>query len=407
MKILAYNSSHETSLAQYDTETRKVDFCFEEERFRRNKYWTPRGENLELECVHHRHDVIQPEDGLFVACSYDRRKWEWYPFAQDYINDRALQRQFVKDIAEKQLTWERNEEIIEKYKDHGFEYPNGSDDNKDNREDFVAGVLGQSDDDHIHMAVAKQLGYEGFHYEFEHHLYHAECGYYHAPYRDEESAIAVVWDGGGANRLFDIAPNYQEVESIYRIDPYTSPKLQWQRLSNFRRVHDLHSHCCGAEQDTSMFAEDETIDDNGAEVVLSCYPSVGMNFSNLSHALGFDKLGRAAGKVMGAASYCPWKEYKNGLHVVNMNSICNLLELQSLEYSISVIQNAVDRNPDCKNIILSGGYALNCTNNNHYLSAFPDHNIFIDPIPHDGGTAIGGAIHYSRIIEKENSNENS
>ena len=51
MKIIGYNSSHETSVAQYDTETKKVDFLYEEERFRRLKYWTPQGNAAELSCI--------------------------------------------------------------------------------------------------------------------------------------------------------------------------------------------------------------------------------------------------------------------------------------------------------------------------------------------------------------------
>ena len=52
MKIIGYNSSHETSIAQYDTETKKVDFLYEEERFRRVKYWSPKGDMHDLSLIH-------------------------------------------------------------------------------------------------------------------------------------------------------------------------------------------------------------------------------------------------------------------------------------------------------------------------------------------------------------------
>jgi len=48
---------------------------------------------------------------------------------------------------------------------------------------------------------------------------------------------------------------------------------------------------------------------------------------------------------------------------------------------------------------LSGGYALNCTNNAKYLDAFPNHQIFVDPVAHDGGTAVGGAIRLARALK--------
>ena len=79
--------------------------------------------------------------------------------------------------------------------------------------------------------------------------------------------------------------------------------------------------------------------------------------------------------------------------------MCNLLQQKSFDYTCGVIQRAIDLNPDCKNIILSGGFALNCTNNAKYLERFPDHQFFVDPVAHDGGTA-GGAIRlFSRALK--------
>ena len=52
--------------------------------------------------------------------------------------------------------------------------------------------------------------------------------------------------------------------------------------------------------------------------------------------------------------------------------------------------------------ILSGGYSLNCTNNYKYLQRFPDHQFFVDPIPHDGGTAVGCALDYWRKLNADN-----
>jgi carbamoyltransferase len=44
-----------------------------------------------------------------------------------------------------------------------------------------------------------------------------------------------------------------------------------------------------------------------------------------------------------------------------------------------------------KNIIICGGYGLNCVANYKYWKEFPDFNIYCEPISHDGGTSIGGA----------------
>ena len=55
-----------------------------------------------------------------------------------------------------------------------------------------------------------------------------------------------------------------------------------------------------------------------------------------------------------------------------------------------------------KNIVISGGYGLNCVANYYYKKRFPDLNIFVDPISHDGGTALGLAqlVHYTETKDK-------
>lgn len=400
MKIIGYNSSHETSVAQYDTETKKVDFLYEEERFRRLKYWTPKGNSADLSCIHLKN--IETPD-LMVHCSFDRRIFDWHIDYKYMLKDRNRMIQARDEIAESQLSMERQKVILEKYKDH-INLANGMEFDTESLDPST----GQEVDDYFASVVAEQLGLEttNFHYRFEHHLYHAECGYYFSPWNNTESAIAITWDGGGAKRFQHQWPDYQEVESIYRVEPNQIPLLQWQRLTNFRKLTDFHKNSFDVEQVQKTFAEDESMkeEETGADIIFSSHPSCGMNFSNLSHAFGFDKLGRASGKVMGAASYVDYKEYKNGLHYLSMNSVANMLQQHSFDYSCHIIRDAIERNPDCKNIILSGGYALNCTNNALYLAEFPDHNFFVDPVAHDGGTAIGGAINLAKLIEQENDN---
>ena len=51
--------------------------------------------------------------------------------------------------------------------------------------------------------------------------------------------------------------------------------------------------------------------------------------------------------------------------------------------------------------MLSGGYSLNCTNNYKYLEKYPDYQFFVDPIPHDGGTATGAALWLEEHLRHE------
>ena len=67
------------------------------------------------------------------------------------------------------------------------------------------------------------------------------------------------------------------------------------------------------------------------------------------------------------------------------------LQIATKESTINLLEKAFSYSP-IKNVVLSGGYALNCVNNYEYVKAFPEYNFFVDPVPHDGGTAIGAAL---------------
>jgi len=59
-----------------------------------------------------------------------------------------------------------------------------------------------------------------------------------------------------------------------------------------------------------------------------------------------------------------------------------------------LVSNYIDfiiKNTDIRNIILSGGYALNCVTNYFLIKKYPELNFYVEPISHDGGTSIGGA----------------
>lgn len=409
MKIIGYNSSHETSLAQFDSDTWELDFFYEEERFRGIKHYSPTGpmngtgnnDNVELLCIE-RKGVETPDH--FIGASYDRRvnDWGWNSTASDadwanndehnFHFDKIKQREILDFLSEEQLSLARIEAVHKKYKE--FIMPDGQSHHWS---------LPQHDDI-IHSKIASQLGLTEFNYEIEHHLYHAECGYYFSPWKEEESAIAITMDGGGASRYMvkeeDSYPNYQEMETIYLCQPDTKPTCQYQRLSNNRfldRMHGRFFHNEMRDKITSAPAINKEID--GTQVLFNSKPSMGMNFSALAMYFGFDKLGRASGKVMGAASYHHF-DNEGDFPDFSIHSMANLLEQKALKYTVKLIQKAVDLNPDCKNIILSGGYALNCTNNAKYLDYFPEHQFFIDPCAHDGGTSIGSAIRLARALNQ-------
>lgn len=68
-------------------------------------------------------------------------------------------------------------------------------------------------------------------------------------------------------------------------------------------------------------------------------------------------------------------------------------QTQTQEQVVRLIRKAVEMSGK-KNVVISGGYGLNCVANYHYLDALKDEgiNIYVEPISNDAGTAMGAAL---------------
>lgn len=375
MKILGVNISHDTSCAVI--EDGEVISVYEEERSRRSKWWSPTDdssnvyEELGLLSIDHK-QLHRPD--LLTFASFDRRDLK-LDFKDRVLKDRVLQGELISVLSEQQLTRDRLEYIAKTYKD-------------------AINPIHEHlhEDELICQSIANQCQVEKYNFIPEHHYFHAVCGSHLSPY---DECIVITWDGGGYNSHWQDYPRYQEIECIWH---YKDNKVEalWKRYSNHRFVSELQDNFPGYGEDCLHCKEDLEVEIDGVPSVFTSYPSMGMNFSNMSYALGCDEKGRAAGKVMGMASY-------GDMHpkVFTKHTVAQQLEHVSLEHSKEIIQYAIDMVPECKNIVLSGGYSLNCTNNYKYLQAFPDHQFFVDPIPHDGGTAVGAALHEWRKLNAD------
>ena len=382
--ILGINTSHDTSVAVLEDGV-LID-VFEEERSRRSKYWSPVEDHpydtFGLLCIDHK-QLHNPTH--LALSSFDRREMRVEVNKRVY-RDRILQEKLIGAFSAQQLSMQRLEEIQQEFPNEITEYK---------ITDSLATSKWKGEDDLINEALAQQVNVDVYDFKQEHHYFHAVCGSYLSPY---DECIVITWDGGGFQSHFKEWPNYQEIECIYH---YKNEKVKplYKRYSNHRFVNDISQRLFeNWGEDSCVCYEDETHIIDGVESVFTCMPSMGMNFSNMSYALGCDEHGRAAGKVMGMASY--GKPIKN---VWSKHTAANFLEHDSLDHAKTVIQKAIDLVPDCKNIVLSGGYSLNCTNNYKYLEAFPEHQFFVDPIPHDGGTAVGAAVDYWRDLHVSDS----
>jgi carbamoyltransferase len=244
----------------------------------------------------------------------------------------------------------------------------------------------------------------------EHHLGHAAETFYNSGFKD---AVAVIVDGAGSR--IDVKMNDEgavnpgfETESIFACE----------YPANFDRLYTSF----GGNPDTAP-AYDKHISMDNSITTVKAYEAV-------SHYLGFGFI--EAGKTMGLAPY--GKEDENiPTMFVNGRGDKNLftpnypagafidhqrfpyIELKedpkawhrdpskvteaakNMAWKIQddtqrlvgdLIEKAVDMTGK-KNVVIAGGYGLNCVANYYLQKRFPDLNIWVDPISHDGGTAIG------------------
>ena len=204
-----------------------------------------------------------------------------------------------------------------------------------------------------------------------HHLYHAYCGFYNSGY---ENAICFSVDASGA-----ILSNGEiEIETVYQLSKNSKETQLYQRTREFDTIN--HSN----------FDEYYTqIDWNNL--------SVGEKFCKYSQKIGYNPID-GAGKVMGLAQYKnhkdklqypyntqEWKQRVNGAYDLQQETqthVLNLIKKYTEETGI-------------RNVVISGGYGLNCVANYHYLKNLKNINLYIDPVCFDAGISIGAAYYHS------------
>jgi len=224
--------------------------------------------------------------------------------------------------------------------------------------------------------LLEQLRYKNFmFYQGEHHLSHAMSGYYFSKFKE---AIAVVTDGGGERIAFN---TFQTMESIIKIDN-----------NNFKKYYQ-----CGSNIRADYFSEfekrikEQNIRQDDMDIKLTNQKIGGIKYSEYMYEAGFNM--NEEGQLMGIAAY----KNKNTDIDKNVLEIANKAQEETLQERIELIEKALTYS-NCKNIVLSGGYHLNCANNFKLVKHFPKLNFFVDPIAHDGGTAVGIAYYHENYI---------
>lgn len=261
-----------------------------------------------------------------------------------------------------------------------------------------------------------------------HHKLHAACAFYRSGF---ESATAVIIDGAGTfiDIQLDGAPHtVWELESIFNCNYPADFKTLWKHQGGRGPYGSMQ-----VEIDSSREGEEGThivqLDDSAG--IVKAYEAV-------TQYCGWAPI--EAGKTMGLFPYGSendkipeiytdgnggdWKTadrnvivptYPNGALVnfgryaelnvhpekreddvtllSNRRDMAYAIQTQSQQMALEVIRRAVEMSGN-KNVVVSGGYGLNCVANYWYLEQLKDEgiNLYVEPISNDAGTAMGAAL---------------
>lgn len=259
-----------------------------------------------------------------------------------------------------------------------------------------------------------------------HHEMHGACAFYNSGFK--EAAVLVVDGAGTFVPLGDSGVIGWELESIFKASypdniatvykhiGLRGPQTSWEKLQvphDFRgKSEDLH------------------------DVIFTDHCGITKTYEAMTEYCGFSFI--EAGKAMGLAPY--GKENPNippifmdasGRHFSNRNLFTpnypngayvnkklfpeldrdNIEIKKDLAYAVQkateeqvtrLILDAIERT-GLKNVCIAGGYGLNCVANYEYLKHLPEGvQLYVEPISHDGGTAIGAAKYIHHNINKDN-----
>lgn len=269
-------------------------------------------------------------------------------------------------------------------------------------------------------------------YKQNHHLYHAANAFYASGW---DSAAALIMDGGGAydpdyresytSNLYDDYP-FREVETIYNcnydnplwekswchyslLDPIEEKDIFWKKSPNEIYSNSLS---CGDLFNRMVSYLEMNSGDAGKVMGLSGHRlatdsfvermKVARQYEGAKPEFIIDWFMEKEGEMVTVPgiedaiySFIEKENLDTSLRVPGhdfyvLASLTHKLQEETFKHTCKLIQKTIDITGQNK-IVLSGGYFLNCVNNYKYLKEFPNVEFFVDPIPHDSGTAIGAA----------------
>lgn len=270
-----------------------------------------------------------------------------------------------------------------------------------------------------------------------HHKMHASCAFYRSGF---ESACAVIVDGAGTFIPMNI--NNEE-------------HMTWELESIFDckypdEFKTLYKHQGGRGPYPNIISESPSTregEEGTHELILDDTGGIVKAYEAVTQFCGWEPI--EAGKTMGLFPYGEpndkfppiysdgggglWKTtdrnmiiptYPNGALVnagrykelwttqeemetdvtllQNRRDMAYAVQTESQQMVLDLIRKAVEMSGN-KNVVVSGGYGLNCVANYWYLKELKDEgiNLYVEPISNDAGTAMGAALLAYHSITKD------
>ena len=281
-----------------------------------------------------------------------------------------------------------------------------------------------------------------------HHKLHAACAFYRSGF---DNAVSVIVDGAGTFFPLTKAMGAQkdfialETESIINCDyPYDFKTLYKHAGTNENLLTSIGK--IELEDPLSGPEDVEMLISNNAGIV-KCYEATtefcGFQAIEAGKTMGLFPYGEKNDNIpdffiendiapnvslsnrdfviptypnSGMIDYSKYKELQfadvaNNKELPNLQNRKDLAykcQIQSQDEVIKLIRKAVELSGR-KNVVISGGYGLNCVANYHYLEELKDEgiNIYVEPISNDAGTALGAAYAYYHWSTGSNKKHNA
>lgn len=279
----------------------------------------------------------------------------------------------------------------------------------------------------LYMGWIRKLSRKKFEYQTHfidtiHHELHASCAFLNSGFK---TAACVIADGAGS---------FLETESF--------PGVGYEFETIFKAKYPLefdtvYKHI-GTKESIGI------LDMNGDGKFLATeYPGYTKTYEAITEYCGFSSID--AGKTMGLSPYGKenpdlpelfrdgWgnrevfilnypngsrinyerfpilfedsKNHKKGEYTQVQKDMAYAIQRDTEIRMIELIRKAHEETGET-NIVVCGGYGLNCVANYKYWKIFPDLNIYCEPISHDGGTSIGAAKYiYAKMNDIEEPRE--